>query len=216
MYKESEPDEVYRVSEDLGDLLRNLECQDSVIYENVDLNDYIPSLSGAAPAFKSRGSKRALVDPEALTRASINAARRARRSNSGNVEEKKVKEKDLLVLKRTQLEAQIQEQLKTVADLEKKKANLKRQLSDQRTRSKLGSRSQLEVEEPPADSSELSKNAEYWREQYHEMEKKFKFLMDALSRKGAMLRVSAGKSRKIMPPPGAPTPTFDVSDQDKL
>jgi hypothetical protein len=52
-------DEVFLVSEVVGDLLRTLEREDIVLYENVDLNACIPALDGPMPTLRSREGKKA-------------------------------------------------------------------------------------------------------------------------------------------------------------
>jgi hypothetical protein len=173
-------EEILSVLDEIGDLLRVLESRDTVIYEKVDLTEYLPSLSGPAPIMRSRQSKRALIDPESL-RASINAAKKGKKAAASG--EPKVKEKDDLIRKREALQKQIESQLKIVAELEKHKSRLEQQLMDVHTRIRLGSRSQIGTEEfePPNSSSseELSLAAEDWKSKYDAMEKKYRYLTDA-------------------------------------
>jgi hypothetical protein len=190
----------------IGSVLRAVESHDTVISEKVNLNEYIPTLSGPAPALRSHQGKRALIDPEAL-RASINAAKKQRAAGSDSPR----REKDYLISKRAQLEAEIQTQNKLQKELEGYKNELERRLADLQTRKRLGSRSHIGAEEfrEPILSGESPLTLDDWKRKYEEMEKKYRFLTDALHKKGQITRVSAAKPRPIPPPHVHPVMTFD-------
>jgi hypothetical protein len=198
---------ILSVLDEISDLLRVLELRDSVICEKVNLNDYIPSLSGPAPMIRSRQGKKSLLNPEALQQS-------VRRGKMSQGDPPRLREKDTLIAKRAELENVIDQQTKKVAELEKEKARLEQQLTDLQTRARLGSRSQIGAEEFQTTHSDSTDNLnlteEGWKEKYEEMEKKYKFLTDALAKRGPPNRVApAGKPRQI-PPPTVHIPTFEI------
>jgi hypothetical protein len=190
----------------IGGMLQMIESRDTVISEKVNLNEYIPSLSGPAPALRSHQGKRALIDPEAL-RASIQAANKLKAAGG---ELPKVREKDYLLARRAKLQAEIQLQMNQNKELELQRDEFERRLMDLQTRQRLGSRSQIGSQDFEENaSSDIALTAEDWKRKYDEMEKKYRFLTDALHKKGQITRVSAGKSRPIPPPHIPPVLTFD-------
>ncbi|KAH0794658.1 hypothetical protein GPJ56_001410 [Histomonas meleagridis] len=198
----------FLISADLGECLANMELLDAVVCENVQLNDYIPKNSVTAPPIKTRAGKRTYLDPETLTKASINSGVQRIRRSSANVNNSSPgKEKEYLRSRAAELESTIEQQMKQIATLNRRKAQLERQLSDQRARGRISSNLGVPTEHSKKqthDSTDNDANIAYWKELYEEMEKKYQALHDTLSSKGVILRVSARKSRAIPPPKGAP------------
>ena len=204
----------FSIADDLGSLLTDIESNDHVMCEIVNLNDLLPSLSDVSSALRNKKGRKSFLDPNSLTKASISKNMMIRKSQ---VHTEKIKEKDLLKARVNELEATIEKQTKQLAQLERRKLELEGQLSDQRTRSRLGSRPKLSVEAVSKEAFDHSddSNAEYWKEQYEAMDRKYQYLREALSKKGAILRVSAGKSRAIPPPKTViPQPKFEPNEND--
>ncbi|KAK8835616.1 hypothetical protein M9Y10_042505 [Tritrichomonas musculus] len=202
----------FSISDELGSLLTDIENSDRVIIEDVNLNSCLPTLSSAAPTLKSRRGTGKLIDHESLRKASNNKSLKT----SINYHEKvKISQKDILIGRINELEAKIKSQMKELEMLDKKKNELVQQLEDQRTRSRLGSRPKNSFSEqsstsslvPPAEDNHNS-GPEYWKNLYETTKKQYEDLKKALSKEGAMQRVSAQKSRMIPTPKGAPQPTF--------
>jgi hypothetical protein len=192
-------DEVFLVSEAVGDLLRALEREDIVLYEKVDLNACIPALDAPMPTLRSRQGKKALIDPESLTKVSIAAASKERGpDDSGR------REKDELIRRRAQLEETVQEKNRLLQTLQGEKQRLEEQLSDRKTRSRFGSRaSVIHVEPQQLTAAPVAENVRYWKRMYEEMNRKFELLLQGLNHNGSMKRVSMNRSRQIDPPDGA-------------
>ena len=192
-------DEVFLVSEVVGDLLRSLEREDVVLYENVDLNACIPALVGPMPTLRSRQGKKALIDPESLTKGSIAAASKDRVQ-----EESRRREKDDLIRRRAELEEAVQEKNRLLQDLQSEKQRLEEQLSDRKTRSRLWSiPSIIQVEPQELAAAPMAENVRYWKRMYEGMNQKFELLLQGLNHSGSMKRVSMSRSREIEPPDGA-------------
>lgn len=203
----------FSIAEELGSLLIDIENSDRVIIENVNLNACLPNLSSAAPTLKSRRGTGKLIDHESLRKASTN---KSLKSSINHHEKVKISQKDILIGRINELEANIKAQMKQLEMLDKKKNELMQQLEDQRTRSRLGSRPKNSFSEhssssslvPTENNENQTSGPDYWKNLYETTLKQYEDLKKALSKEGAMQRVSAQKSRMIPTPKGAPQPTF--------
>lgn len=205
----------FSISKELGSLLTDIENSDRVIIENVNLNACLPNLSSAAPTLKSRRGTGKLIDHESLRKASNN---KSLKSSINHHEKVKISQKDILIGRINELEASIKAQMKQLEMLDKRKNELVQQLEDQRTRSRLGSRPKNSFSEQSSTSSlvpstsnvgeNYNSGPDYWKNLYETTLKQYEDLKKALSKEGAMQRVSAQKSRLIPTPKGAPQHTF--------
>jgi hypothetical protein len=207
------PPDIFLVSEQVSDLLRDLELHDTVLSEIVNLNDFIPSLPGSAPAPRFRQSRKGLIDPSSITNASITkvAATRAPTDDS------KAKEKARLLAQITQLEANLEEKTRENNRLEKDQADLEQQLADQRTRSRIGSRSRIASTSvmQPSDlkGSATDADVELWKSRYEDMAAQYQALHAETQRKNGILRVSALKSHPIPRPTVPRAASFEGGDE---
>jgi hypothetical protein len=192
---------VFLVSEALGPFLTSLELQDTVLFETVDLNSYLPLLSGPAPTTRSTHT---LLKRDSITKASIAAGRQRPQPEESNSHEK-----EALVARRAELEIQIELKNRRLKELQLEKQRLEDLRADQTARSRIGSRLQARA---PRAADAPDDDAAYWKRAYLAAEKKFEDLQHALSAKGAWQRVSVARSRQISPPRGAPR--FDETGED--
>lgn len=202
------------VSFELGSLLIEAEKMDIVLNENVVLNDYIPTLSGPAPSLRNKATKKSLIDLDSISRASIRAAQLARKSTM-TAEQTKNKEKETLLSRQKELESLIDQQQKSIVQLRKKKDELEQQLSDQRTRSRLGSRTSLSVsglaQSDGKGDSNMGTMQDYWKQQYETIHRQYTTLLNQLKDNGSVIRISNSKVKTVNP---KPTPTFESPDDE--
>lgn len=189
---------VYLVSKDLGDLLYEIEVKDVAPFRTVDLDAYLPTLAEAAPAPKTRQSRRVLAN--GLTQGSF-----ARKSIPNTPE---VSERSSLFAQRDQLNREIEDQLRRIKELQRQKEYLEQQVREQTTRSRMGYRSQS----GPLTEEMMSPTVKFWKEKCEDMENKCNHLRDILENKKTVVRMSTGQLRKVATPqavrPSGLTPTF--------
>ena len=165
---------------ELGDILRTLEAEDTVIFEEVDLKKYISTV-GAPPARRTPFSG---SDPQ------------ARRSNSASTSDKISKEKSALMARKQQLLTENAKQKETIRQLKKKKEMLEKQLNDQIAKGRAGVKTPVEEPGPRSDTPDDEKN---WKQMFLDAESEYKQFWNELTVKG-LTRVSRAR---LIPPPSA-------------
>jgi hypothetical protein len=109
-----------------------------------------------------------------------------------------------LIRRRAQLEEAVQEKNRLLQELQSEKQRLEEQLSDRRTRSRIGSWAPIiQVDPQQLAAMPMAENVRYWKRMYEAMNQKFEVLLQALNHSGSMKRVSMNRSRQIEPPDGA-------------
>lgn len=169
---------VVDLSQELSDLLKELEARDTVIFEEVDLKKYIQGV-GAPPARRNVVSG---SDPQ------------ARRSNSASISEKLSKEKSTLLARKHALMTENAKQRETLRQLKEKKERLQKQLAEQNARSRGGLKTPIEEPPPRGEAGDEDKN---WKQMFLDVESEYKQFWGELCAKG-LTRVS--RARPIPPP----------------
>lgn len=195
-------DDTSSIANFLGSFLSEIESNDCVLYEEVNLNAYFPSMPQASFDTKpnSRRSGKTIIDLKEISKDSINAIRG---KNAQLTESTKLREKDTLLAKQKQLEQEIEIKNNTIKELENLKRDLERQVTDVRNRSRIGSRpviSYSETRASPRITEDVSDDAYYWKKQYEQMHLKYEKLRSDLDKKGAITRVSGNQLRLIPNP----------------
>jgi len=197
------------LSELLSSALSYVEAKDNVLFELVNIGDYIPSLPSSG--LEKKGSKgrigKNFIDPSSITKDNINAVR-ARRNTTG--EGSKIKEKDVLISKQSQLESQIDIKIKLIEEKMKKKEALERQLTEIKNRFRIGSRISIPQisDDFQKDLDVYSNDVQYWKEKYDSIHKQYEEMKNVLAKKGAITRVSGNMVRAIPAPKYIPQSTI--------
>ena len=173
------------IADSLFSVLNPIEMRDSVLYEVVDLNKYIPAMPDASfqSVLGSRKSLKRPSEPNSLNK-EIDSAIKPKRVS--NLENSKLSEKEQLIARKEELTASNNRKLAKIAELKKNISDLQPKLGYSRYIN--GS---FDTED---------KDVIFWKEKYQDIHEQYEKMRKELKEKGAITRKSTNMLRQIPAP----------------